>query len=91
MLMYFGLSVILIFDYRRASYNNNNNRNLLAFVLICIIFPIVLGGGIEIAQEQFFAPRTASWIDWLADIVGIFIGWAGMNIIARKKTSKISV
>ncbi|MDD3321177.1 MAG: VanZ family protein [Paludibacter sp.] len=84
-LMYFGLSIVLIFDYRRSA---NNNINLLAFVLICLIFPTLLGGGIEISQGQFFAPRTASWLDWLADITGVLIGWMGMSLFKPKKQLK---
>lgn len=85
LLMYLGLSIVLIFDFRRAGINN---RNLLAFVLICLIFPVVFGGSVELIQENFFPPRTASWIDWMADIVGVFLGWLIMSMIKPLKMIK---
>ncbi len=42
--------------------------------LLGLGLPIVYGGVIEILQGAFFAPRTADWMDWLADIVGTVIG-----------------
>jgi VanZ family protein len=36
---------------------------------------LALGGGIELAQG-LTATRSADWIDWLADAVGIALGWA---------------
>ncbi len=85
LLMYFGLAVVLIFDFRRAGINN---RNLLAFVLICLIFPVVFGGSIELMQENFFPPRTASWVDWMADTAGVLLGWLAMSVIKPLKAIK---
>ncbi len=85
LLMYFGLSAVLIFDFRRTGINN---RNLLAFVLVCLIFPVVLGGSIELIQENFFHPRTASWFDWIADIAGVLLGWLAMSVIKSFKEIK---
>ncbi len=85
LLMYFGLSVVLIFDFRRTGINN---RNLLAFVLVCLIFPVVFGGSIELIQENFFPPRTASWFDWVADIIGVLLGWLAMSVIKPLKAIK---
>ena len=42
--------------------------------LLAIGLPIVYGGLIEIIQGAFFYPRTADWLDWIADIVGTVIG-----------------
>ena len=36
--------------------------------------PVIYGGLIEILQGAFFYPRTADWLDWLADIIGTVIG-----------------
>lgn len=41
---------------------------------VCVVFPILLGGVIEIMQVTFFAPRTAEWMDWVADTTGVIIG-----------------
>ena len=71
-LMYAGLSLVLIYDFRKRK--NTSNKSAI-FVLICLLFPVFLGGMIEIFQELFFAPRTAEWADWFFDILGVFAAW----------------
>lgn len=74
-LMYAGLTAVLIFDFR----NHKKENNLCSiFVFACLLFPSILGGIIEIIQPTFFAPRTGSWGDFLADIIGVFAGWLFM-------------
>lgn len=51
--------------------------------LIAIVLPIVYGGVIEVIQEQWFAPRTCEWMDWLADCVGVMIGCLVVLVISR--------
>lgn len=82
MLMYFGLTFVFIFDFKRSRWNN---RNILFFVFICLLLPVLLGGFIEILQGNFFAPRTGSWTDWLADIAGVFLGWASISLFNIRK------
>lgn len=77
-LMYAGLSFVLMFDFNQAELNNNN---LFKFVLICLFFPIITGGLVEIAQGLFFAPRSPSTIDWIADIIGVLLGWLAFKTI----------
>jgi len=84
--MYFILTCVLIFDFRQ--YAKNNYTTILAFILICLIFPIFLGGAIEILQPMYFAPRTADWLDWFSDIAGVIIGWSGMQYIRFKNFKK---
>ena len=40
-----------------------------------MLYPILYGGFIEIIQENFFPPRQGEWSDWLADILGVMIGF----------------
>lgn len=82
-LMYAGLAIALIYDYQRAKTNNS----LILYRLICIVFPIFLGGIIEILQPIYFAPRTASWLDWVADILGVLAGWLIMEALYKKLKS----
>lgn len=77
LLMYAGLTFVLIFDFVQTAITN---RKKLVFVLICLIFPIVLGGVVEIMQGMFFAPRSPSWIDWIANTIGVFLGWLSFKI-----------
>ena len=76
--LYACLTIILIFDFHNYK---KLTANKLAFVLYCLIFPIVLGGIVEIFQEYFFPPRTAEWTDWLSDIIGVLAGWLVMYLL----------
>ncbi len=80
-LVYVAYGMVLIFDFVRK---NKSNYSLFSFIVFCIISPILLGGIIEIIQETFFKPRSAEWIDWLADIFGIFTAWAIMHFLKSR-------
>ena len=79
--LYTLLTVFLIFDFRKAKSSNNFS---IHFVLICLLFPVVLGGLVEILQPMYFAPRTAEWGDWFSDISGMVLGWLIMNFFKTK-------
>lgn len=67
-LIYVAYGMVLIFEF----YKKTNFRfTAIQYIIFCVAFPIVLGGLIEIVQETFFKPRSAEWVDWLCDIVGI--------------------
>ena len=66
--LYLFLTIVLIFDFRS---HNKFSKNNSIYIVQCILFPIVLGGCIEIAQDKWFYPRTAEWVDWLANILGV--------------------
>jgi VanZ family protein len=55
---------------------------------ITMILPIIYGGVIELIQEQWFAPRSGDWMDWLADCIGTAIGSILTLIINRLYNSK---
>ena len=84
-LLYSGLSLVLIYDFQK---NKRSNIVSVSFVTFCILFPIVLGGLVEIMQQQFFAPRTAEWSDWFSDIGGVLAGWLVMYLL-RKRNSRL--
>lgn len=83
-LMYFGLTVVLIYDFRNHTKNNASNFN---FVVACLLFPSIFGGSIEILQPTLFAPRTGSIGDFYANIVGVMVGLFTMYFW-RKATKK---
>jgi VanZ family protein len=79
-IMFFVLTAVLIYESvirKKIAYPSRK------FWIICIIFPIVLGGIIEILQGAFFN-RSACWFDWLADIAGVLVA------VFLFKNSKIS-
>ena len=79
LLMSAGLTGILMFDFRQ--YARNRNTSITAFLILCILFPVLLGGVVEIIQPIYFPPRTADWFDWFSDITGVFVGWMVMRSI----------
>jgi len=85
-LMYLGLVFILILDFSSAL--KKREIKYFVYISLCVFFPIILGGLIEIFQPMF-AQRTTSWFDWLADIVGVLIAWGGMYLI--NKTPKLNM
>lgn len=80
-LVYVVFGLILVYDFAR---NIQNKLAGLQFWLICIIYPIVLGGIIEIVQETFFKPRSAEWLDWACDFLGIGTAYVLMRLIQNK-------
>jgi len=81
LLLYFGLTCMLIYDFWK--YAKNNKTTASAFILVCLVFPIILGGAVEILQPLYFAPRTAEWVDWFCDITGVLIGWFSMHFLKK--------
>lgn len=53
-----------------------DKRDKLWVWILGIAIPMLYGGLIEVLQGAFFYPRTAEWLDWLADIIGTIIGTA---------------
>jgi len=84
-LMYAGLTVTLIWDHKK---HRKSNSNLQFFVLICIVFPVLLGGVVEILQSAYFAPRTGDWLDWLFDIGGVLCACIWMRLIRPRILNK---
>lgn len=78
LIMYSLLAVILIVDYR-SRYSTKNKQFLFKIFFFCVAF----GGIIELMQEKWFYPRSAEWIDWLADILGALLGIFFMYIFKQ--------
>jgi len=77
-LMYLSLTAILIFDSTRLNLSKRIQ------LVLCLVYPILLGGIVEILQPIYFFPRSASWFDWLADTLGSIAGWYIMTFIHKK-------
>ena len=75
--MYAGLSCLLIFDFRLAN-NKNKTKSVVGFML-CLLFPVLLGGSIEILQPLYFE-RGGSWFDLSANLTGIIAAWVFMHV-----------
>ncbi len=82
-LLYSFFTFILVTDFSKNNKVIKNRKNY--FILSCIVFPIIFGGCVEIAQYLWFYPRSAEWIDWFSDILGVSIG-----LIVRSLFKKIN-
>lgn len=83
--MYGGLELVIWIEYLR----HHDNLNWVKILLLGIIFPIVLGGIMEIAQMELTSKRSAEWADFIADSIGVLagavIGYYAIQTIFRKK------
>ena len=55
------------------------------------IFPIALGGLIEILQADLTTYRSGDWFDFLYDIVGALTGWGIASLINSHLLRKKSI
>ncbi len=84
-LMYAFLTFILALDYHRDTVHKGKHS---LFYIALILFPFIYGAAIEYIQERFFSPRTAEFLDWVADVLGIFLGVGAAALWIRKKNKK---
>ena len=63
------------------------NSSWLWGVILCVL----AGAGIELAQEYWLPSRTASYMDFCADIVGIAVGACLMEWLLRQRKTMAAV
>ena len=68
--MYGGTCSVIWIEYLR-SHNSLNWRKLLIFAWL---LPALMGGLIEIVQENCTTNRSGEWLDFAADAVGCTLG-----------------
>jgi hypothetical protein len=85
LMMYGGLSFTLMFDFL---IHQKPKYRLLLFVLIGILFPIVLGGVVEVIQPLYFAPRSGSWGDFAANSTGVALSGTLIYSLKKSKLTK---
>jgi VanZ family protein len=83
--MYFVLTFMLLFESKNNKIYSFKSATLF---FICIAFPVVLGGVIEIMQKYLFPPRTCDLLDWFANISGILIAWILTSFYYKTKSFK---
>lgn len=79
-IMYVGLAGVVFFDntgYLRFSISK------MRIFLGSFLFPIVIGGLIEIMQTYLTTTRTGDWLDFLFDTAGAFLGW-GISLLINQ-------
>ncbi len=76
--LYFSLAAVLMFE---SGVFKENRLNCL--LVPGLLYPVVLGGLVELCQKYFFAPRSAEFFDWFFDISGVVTVWL-IFIVYRK-------
>lgn len=64
--MFFALSSAIYYDYYRLHHRKPNK---LKWIFLGLIVPVLYGGLIEVAQENFFG-RSGELMDFVADSLG---------------------
>jgi len=86
-IMFLGLSGVIFFDNTRYLRDPISKMRIFWSTFV---FPIALGGFIEIMQADLTTYRSGDWFDFLYDIVGALVGWVIASLInsylLRKKS-----
>ncbi|MCR5312672.1 MAG: VanZ family protein [Bacteroidaceae bacterium] len=84
--MYGGLTCALWLDY----FKNKHRKISVSICLVSIIYPAFLGGLMEIIQENLTTYRSGDMLDFIADCVGVILGFIisilAFTILSRKHT-----
>ena len=80
-LMYLGLTVVCVLDIRFSKKIISNKVK----IIYCILFPLLLGGIVEIIQWKFTTYRSGNWFDMLANMLGIAAGYFLMLLLMYKR------
>lgn len=67
--MYGALGIMLWFESLRQKGNMPKHQ----LFCLSVLYPILLGGLLELAQEYLTSCRSGEWLDFLADSIGVVI------------------
>ncbi|MCL1932858.1 MAG: VanZ family protein [Candidatus Azobacteroides sp.] len=88
-ILFLGLAGVIFFD--NTGYLRIPISKARVF-LSSFLFPVAIGGLIEILQSYLTTTRSGDWFDFLFDGIGAFFGWGIALLINRyfllKKTLK---
>jgi VanZ family protein len=70
-LMFMGLSGVIFFDNTRYLRSRISEIRIFSGTFL---FPVAIGGLIEILQRYLTKTRTGDWMDFLYDVIGVIIG-----------------
>ena len=80
-IMYGGLCCVLWFDYFRNGHKLEEHSKWITYI---VIFPILLGGLLELGQRYLTTYRSGDWIDFVANSIGVALAIPiGLLLIRR--------
>lgn len=71
MAFYSLLALTLFYESWKVNVDVRSRK----MVLVAVVLPILYGGLVELIQENFFPPRSAEWMDWFSDILGVLLAY----------------
>lgn len=71
--MYLLSSLVFWMEWMSSHRGRMKGRNLFKGFLYCLLFPIALGGAIELGQEYLTEYRGGEWLDFAANSCGAII------------------
>jgi VanZ family protein len=81
-LIIFGGFVFLLTKAFIFQYPNVNKKKIIR---ICLVVGIFIGALSEVMQHYVFVGRNGNYVDFLADLIGCFVGMGVYLIQNRKK------
>ncbi len=78
-LMYFGITLVFLFEHYIETLKMNKKDYVMN------LYPLILGGLIEIIQSMFTQSRSGDWYDFIADISGILVANIFFHLIKDVK------
>lgn len=79
LLMYTVLTIVFVCSLQKGGVS------AVKTAVLGISLPILYGGVIELLQEYYFPPRTGDVFDWIADIIGVFIGYFLVVLLCKAR------
>lgn len=72
--MYAGLSGVVWFEMARYEWKTNTKQATFQLLLWGFLLPSLLGGILELVQENLTTTRSGDIWDFIADVIGAFLG-----------------
>jgi len=69
--MYGGLSGVFWIEFLLK--HRRNKANYLYVLVGAVLYPILLGGVLELCQKYFTRSRSGDWMDFLANTTGVIV------------------
>ena len=86
-LMYGAVACCVWYDY----YRNRADRNITLRTILCtVVYPILLGGILELWQRYLTTCRSGEWLDFIADSIGAFLAFPIGAFIIRYFAKKVN-
>lgn len=83
-LVHSGVYFVLYFLFAAAFYSRNMKialKTQFVIALLCVLY----GGILEYLQSAFFIMRSGSWLDFLANALGVVVGIFAVNLLEKKQ------